>query len=81
MKKLDIAKNVVTFIVGAGTSQIAHGIIQNNVTPEKTTDKVAVKVASVVIGSMAADATSEYTGAKIDKMAYWYNETFVKKDA
>lgn len=79
MKKLDIVKAVTTFIVGAGTTQIVNGIVTSNTAPEKVTDKVAVKGASVVIGMMAADATKSYTDEKIDEVAAWYNENFNQK--
>jgi hypothetical protein len=74
MNKLDIAKKAVSFVVGAGVSKIVAGIIQNNTSPEKLTDKVALVSASLVVGAMATDATSKYTNAKIDELATWYNE-------
>lgn len=78
MTKLEIAKRATSFIVAAGTSKIVNSIIQNNTAPETVTDKVTITGASVVIGSMAADATSTYTGAKIDEIAAWYRAN-VKK--
>jgi len=79
MNKLDIAKKAVTIVVGMGTTKIVSGIIQNNTTPEKLADKVAILSASVVLGSMAADYTSQYTNAKIDQIAEWWNENVKKK--
>lgn len=77
MNKLDIAKNVVKIVVCAGTTKIVSGIIANNTDPTKITDKVAIVSASFVLGSMAADAASKYTNAKIDELAEWY-ETNIK---
>lgn len=76
---LAITKKAVSFVVGAGTSQIVKGIIVNNTSPEKVTDKVAIATASVVIGSMVADATSKYTDAKLDEFTNWWNEKVTKK--
>jgi uncharacterized SAM-dependent methyltransferase len=73
-----VIKQATTIVVGFGTSRIIKGIIQNNVPIVTTADQVGVTVASVVIGSMAADALQEYTDAKIDAIAGWYNEHFQK---
>lgn len=61
-----IAKAVVTFIVGAGTTKIVSGIVQNNTDPEKIVDKIEIATASYVIGAMAAGATKQYTDKAID---------------
>ena len=58
---IDIAKKAVGLVVGAGASKIVHAIIQNNISPEKVIDKITIVSASVVIGSMAREATKEYT--------------------
>jgi hypothetical protein len=80
MTKLEIAKSAAKFIVGAGTATIVRTIISNNVTPEDITQKVTVTAGSIVLGSLVADVTSSYTGAKIDEIADWYNKN-VKKNA
>lgn len=74
MTKLELTKTVATFIVGVGTSKIVSGIVQHNTNPEKLSDQVSIAAASLVIGSMAADATRKYTDAGIDKVAAWYKE-------
>lgn len=74
INKTNIAKTVVGFVVGAGTSKIVKSIIDKNVEPEKKTDKVAVASASLVVGSMAADATKKYTDAKIDEIVDWWEK-------
>lgn len=66
MEKIKIVKTVVNFIVGIGTGQIVRSIIQNNTNPEKVTEKVTIAAGSIVLGSMAADASKTYTDAKID---------------
>jgi hypothetical protein len=78
MNKLQITKTVTSTIVGVGTGKIVATIIQNNVHPETTTDKVAVAAASFALGSMIADKTREYTNAKIDEIAKFVNENFKK---
>lgn len=74
MNTVQIAKAATKFIVGAGTSKIVHTIIKNNVDPQNTYDTVTVFAGSLVIGSMAANATQEYTDAKIDKFVAWCRE-------
>lgn len=81
MDKIAIAKNVTSFVVGAGTTRIVGSIIANNVSSETAIQKVAVGSASFVIGAMAADATKAYTSSKIDQAVAWYNDNFTGKTA
>lgn len=81
MDKLDLTKAAASFIVGAGTSKIAADIIKNNAVPTNLYSKVTVVSAGVVIGMMAADATKEYTTAKIDEAAAWWRTNVKKKTA
>jgi hypothetical protein len=70
--KIQIAKGVVTFIVGAGTTKIVRSIIQNNTDPDKLVDKIEIASASVVIGMMASNATKQFTDQKIDEIVAAY---------
>lgn len=74
-----IAKKAVSVVVGAGTSKIVKGIIENNTSPETLTDKAAIFAATFVVGSMVAEATSKHTGAKIDEIADWWTENVSSK--
>jgi hypothetical protein len=76
MNKTDITKAVVAFVVGAGTSKIVKEIIKNNTTPDKVTDKAAIMIASYVLGAIAADASKQWTDAKIDKLIAWWTDKF-----
>lgn len=78
MDKIKAAKLVVNFVVGAGVAKIVQGVITHNTDPEKLTDKVAIGAAAVVVGSMAKDATSSYTDAKIDQLVEWWKEQVQK---
>ncbi len=78
MTKLEIAKSVTSFVVGAGTSKIITHIIKNNTSPENLTDTVTMTAGTVVLGMMVADVTRRYTDAKIDEAAAWWNKN-VKK--
>lgn len=69
MTKLELLKAVVSSIVGIGTTKIVKDIISNNVEIDTPVNQVTVVAGSVVIGAMAADATKEYTDAKIDEIA------------
>ena len=80
MTKLQLVKTATSFIVGAGTTKIVSGIIQNNVSPANAADKVAIAGAAFVIGSMAADATRRYTDSAIDEVVNAYQNA-VKKTA
>lgn len=66
MNKLEIAKAVVTAVVGIGTTKIVSQTIANNTTRETLIQKITVSAAAVAIGSMAATATREFTGATFD---------------
>lgn len=80
MTRLEIAKSAAKFIVGSGTATIVHAIIKNNVQPANLTQQVTVTAGSIALGAMVADLASRYTGAQIDSLAEWYNDT-VKKNA
>lgn len=74
MTKIKLAKGVVNFVVGMGTSKIVADIIRNNTDPKNIVDNVSMFSAALVIGSMAADATREYTDTKIDELVTWWDE-------
>jgi hypothetical protein len=78
MTKIELAKNAVKIVVGAGTATIVKAIISNNVQPDDLTTKVTTTVGSLVLGSMVADLATRYTDAKIDSLTTWYNDN-VKK--
>lgn len=78
MTKIELAKNAAKIVVGAGTATIVRAIISNNVQAEDITTKVTTTAGALVLGSMVADLSSRYVGAKIDEAAAWYNEN-VKK--
>ena len=80
MTKIEFAKKAITFIVGMGTTKIASDIIKNNVDPQNVAEKVTVFAGGMVIGSMAADATKEYTGAKVDEMISWWRQHVTKTE-
>ena len=75
---IQLAKTAVGFVVGAGVSKIVHAVIKNNITPEKVLDKISVVAASVVVGSMAREATKEYTDRQIDNVVTQYRELKAK---
>jgi hypothetical protein len=83
VNKTEIAKKAVSLVVGLGTTKIVNDIVENNTAPwwknesedaHSVTDKIAIKAGSVVIGSMAADATSSYTDRKIDEITAWWSK-------
>ena len=70
MNKTKIAKFVTSVVAGAGTSHIVDGIVKSNVQFDDLNSfgKFQVAVARVVIGSMAAHKTKEFTDARIDNL-------------
>lgn len=74
MKKIAVAKKIITTIVSFGTGKIIKGIIESNVSIETTTDKVTVTMASAAIGGAVGELTANYTDAKIDEMVELYNK-------
>lgn len=81
MKKIEIAKKIVSSIVGIGTGMIVKQIIENNVDTNTVASKVAVGSAALVIGSAASDMTSEYTNAKIDELTDWWNKNITNRSS
>lgn len=75
MNKLHAFKFVTRLIVGAGTTTISNGIIRNNVTPSNKIEAISVGIASVVIGSMASEATKSHTDRQIDQVVDAWNRT------
>lgn len=72
MNKLQVFKLVANLVVGSGTTTISNSIIRNNVQPSTVAEHISTAVASVVIGSMAQQATRSHTNARIDEaVAAW----------
>lgn len=69
MNKLTAIKLVARVVVGAGTTTISSSIIKNNVQPSSVIEQISTAVASVVIGSMASEATKAHTERQIDQLA------------
>jgi len=80
MKKLEIAKTIVSTVVATSVARTVSTIIRNNTDVETTSDKIAVVTSSYVLGSMVAERAKTYTDAQIDATAKWYREHF-QKDA
>lgn len=72
MNKTKVFKFATRIVVGIGTTTVSNSIIRNNVTPSNPVEAVSVAVASLVIGSMATEATKSHTERKIDEfLATW----------
>lgn len=78
MDNITLAKTAVKLTVGFGTSKIFSSIVRNNVVINTPTEKVAVVAASFVIGQKAAEVLGEFTDAKIDAAAAWYEKRIQK---
>jgi hypothetical protein len=72
MTKTTLAKRVVALVVGLGTAKVVKEIIKNNTDAKNVTDQAAIVIAGYVIGAIAADATKEWTDAKIDRLIAWW---------
>lgn len=79
MNKLDAFKFAARLIVGAGTTTVSSSIIKNNVQPSNVIEQISTAVASVVIGSMASEATKSHTDAKIDALAEAFSKNKSKE--
>jgi hypothetical protein len=79
VKKIEIAKKIVSTIVGIGTTKIVHSIIENNIDPDTTTAKVTTAAASGAIGFAASEYMSSYTDAKIDEVVTWWTKNITKQ--
>jgi hypothetical protein len=80
MNKLATVKLVARFVVGSGTTTVTNSIIRNNVSPSNMIETISVGVASVVIGSMASEATRKHTDAQIDALAELFQKQPVIED-
>lgn len=81
MNKLQAFKFATRLIVGAGTTTISNSIIKNNVQPSNVIEQISVAVSSVVIGSMASEATKSHTEAQIDAfVAAWNSKSKSTED-
>lgn len=74
MTKTDVAKAVVSIVVGSGTYMIVSAIVKNNIVPETVFQRLKVNAGTFVLASMVADASSKYTDNAIDKIVEVYNE-------
>jgi hypothetical protein len=69
MKKLEVLKKTVKLVISVGAATIVRQIIENNVEPEKTIDKMAVPLTSLAIGGAVGRTVGEYTDTVIDEIA------------
>lgn len=79
MHKLEIAKTVVSNLVGVCAGSVIHSIIKSTTNPETTQQKVTIIAGSWVLGSMVGDIASRYTDTKIDKLAAFVEENLQQK--
>lgn len=80
MNKLAAFKLVARIVVGVGTTTVSNSIIKNNVEPANLIEQISVGVASVVIGSMASEATKSHTDTQIDKIVDAWNSKSSKEN-
>lgn len=72
MTKLEIVKFTASCVVGTSTAYVTNAVIENNVEPETTNEKINLVVGSMVIGSMVAHHAKEHVDRNIDKIAeFW----------
>lgn len=78
MTKLDVAKTVISFTVGVGTTKIVHGIVAHNTDPENIVDTVTITAAGVALGMMASRATRKFTDNAVEEVATWWKTNVTK---
>lgn len=78
MTKIDIAKNIVTGIVGTSVTFTVQRVIVNNTNPETIIQKAETMVGAAVVGSMVAEQSKIWTGKKVDELVTWWQNN-VKK--
>lgn len=70
-KKIQIAKEVGSWVVGIGVTAIVGGIVKSNT--GKSTNvitKLCIGVTTFIIGSMVIDKVTNYTDGKIEEAAF-----------
>jgi len=75
MDKLTVAKRIISAAVGFSVSKIVYSVVENNVSASSAVDRAAIAAGTYVLGAIAADASRNYTDAKIDEIVAWYQET------
>ena len=78
MTKVELAKLTTNFVVGTSAAHCVSTLVQNNVPPANTKEKVEVTVGSYVLGAIVADIAKTWTDKKIDTVVSWWN-TNIKK--
>ena len=73
MNKIEVFKFAARLVVGVGTTTITNSVIRNNISPSNPLEVVSTAVASVVIGSMASQATRSHTDTQIDGLVEAWN--------
>ena len=74
MDKIELAKSAVKIVSGFGVSRIINSIVANNVATTTLPQKVCVFTATVVAGSLAAEALGDHSDQKIDEVVAWYHK-------
>lgn len=72
--KTAVARVVVGTIAGFCVTAVVHQVIENNTEPETSLDNARIRAGSVLIGLMAADKASAWTGAIINNTVDQWNE-------
>jgi hypothetical protein len=78
MDAVTVTKFVAGMLVGIGVSEIVKSIVNNNVTPEDTADKVFVTAGRWGLSAFVADMTVNHTETIIDNGAKFLSRIFSK---
>ena len=81
VKKIEILKKAVTFVVGVGTAKIIREVIKNNVDTEAVTSMVTVTAASAAIGGAVSELTKQYTDTQIDELVEFIQKIKNRKNS
>lgn len=81
MSKLGIAKFVIKTTVGLSAAYCTSEVIEANVDPDTTEEKVKLFVGSMVIGSMVAANAKQYVDDGVDNLVELWQSRKAEKDA
>lgn len=81
MSKLDIAKQGIGVVVGAGVGSIVRGIVDATVPQETPVQRVLVLVGKVSISSFVTHHVKLHVNDAIDEVVEWYKTNTSDEEA
>lgn len=76
--KVFVAKLAIGAIVMLGVSKIVGDVIENNTNSDSALDRIKIKIGTLALGWMVADASARYVERGIDFVVEMWKETKIE---